>query len=213
MKTTMDPDTPPGPGSPAGVHAQCVDALPALLNGSLADDDAARVVAHIDECADCRAELDLARRVRAHVGREWRDVAALLEPQHQRAEFERLWVRIAPTEPVRPSPPRPTRRWVVSLTALAVAMLLGVGVGWYWNASAPDYTTLGDTPRHACGSVRVQVANPNAASRAALEGTGARIVDGPDSDGIFTLATQDPAAVIGALRALPEVRLAEPTSC
>jgi hypothetical protein len=143
-----------------------------------------------------------------------RQVAALLEPEHERIQFERLWARIAAADRPQPSPRRSfARRWTTMLAAAAATFVFGAGTSWYHVASAPDFTTLADAPRHACGSLRVQFAVSTPAVRAAIDASGAHIVTGPDVDGIYTLTATDPLDALRTLRAVPGIRLAEPTNC
>jgi hypothetical protein len=198
MKTKPD-----NPQADRAAHSQCIDALPALLSGALPPDDAARLVAHASVCADCAFEFELERRV-----------AALLEPAHERAQFERLWARIVAADASRPRPHYASpRRWASSITALAATLLIGAGVAWYRGAASADYTTLADAPRHACGTLRVRVFDATPSARAALEASGARVVTGPDADGVYTLTAADPIEALRTLRASPSIRLAESTDC
>ena len=48
------------------MNAEVRDALPDLLHGRLGDLDRATMKAHLESCADCRAELALMERVRAY---------------------------------------------------------------------------------------------------------------------------------------------------
>lgn len=48
------------------MNAEVRDALPDLLHGRLGDLDRATMEAHVETCADCRAELALMERVRAY---------------------------------------------------------------------------------------------------------------------------------------------------
>ncbi len=48
------------------MNAEVRDALPDLLHGRLGDLDRATMKAHVESCADCRAELALMERVRAY---------------------------------------------------------------------------------------------------------------------------------------------------
>jgi hypothetical protein len=188
------------PRADAIVHSQWTDAIPAYLDGSLPAGAAVRLVAHVAACAGCAFELELERRV-----------AALLDPAHEDAQFERLWARIAAVTPNVAPPRRAPHRRGASIMALAATMLFGAGISWYHGASAPDYTTLGDSPQRACGSLRVQALG--ASARAAIDASGAHIVDGPDNAGVYTLAAPDPVEALRALRASPAIRLAEPTDC
>ena len=56
-------------------NAEVRDALPDLMHGTLPADRRAVVQAHVDGCADCRAELDLLARVRRSVTAPRVDVA------------------------------------------------------------------------------------------------------------------------------------------
>ena len=201
MKTTVD------------VHTRCIDALPQWLAGTLAADETAALAEHVRECAECRAELDVARRLRARFDREWRGVAPLLDANHAEAQFDRLWAQISAAESTPPR--RPTlRRRLPALTALAATVLVGAGVGWYRGAAEPDFRTLADQPPHRCTALRVQVnAPPSDAIRRALQSSGATIVDGRSAGDTFVLTAPDPADALRALRALPDVRLAEPIDC
>jgi hypothetical protein len=79
-----------------------------------------------------------------------RRIAELLTPEHARAQFDALWARIAAQEFARSQRRAAPRRTMSSLAALAVTLLLGAGIAWYHHAAAPSYTTLADSPRHAC---------------------------------------------------------------
>lgn len=48
------------------INADVRDALPDLFHGRLGDLDKATMTAHVESCADCRAELAIMERVRAH---------------------------------------------------------------------------------------------------------------------------------------------------
>jgi len=108
-----------------------------------------------------------------------RCIAALLEPEHERAQFEVLWARIAAEDWERPTPQPVARRSMSSLTALAATLLIGAVIAWYQRASAPNYTTLADSPRHACrpAPMQVDVAAPptRAAGEARLDGTDVQV--------------------------------------
>src|SRR5262245_59897359 len=171
MMTTTDSSVLPTAANP---HAEYIDAMPAYLRGALPADAAAHLAAHVAVCADCAFELELERQV-----------AALLEPAHEDAQFERLWARIATstlrrgraattaTLHRRRRQPPASRRWIGSIAAVAATLLLGSGgIEWYGNASAPGYTTLADAPRHSCGSLRIRAVDADAA-RAAIDMSGA----------------------------------------
>ena len=92
-----------------------------------------------DDDRPTRCEADFERRI-----------AALLDPAHEREQFELLWARIAAEQALPPTRRQSTRRSTSSLTALAATVLIGAAVAWYQRASAPSYTTLSDSPHHTC---------------------------------------------------------------
>jgi len=98
-----------------------------------------------------------------------RGIAALLAPAHAHAQFEALWVRIA-AEDVGKARPRPAaRRPMSSFAALAATLLIGAGIGWYQRASAPSYTTLGESARQTCRPGPMQVVDGASAGSAFIE--------------------------------------------
>jgi anti-sigma factor RsiW len=196
-------------------HTWCLETLPAFVGGTLPPHDSAAVLAHADECAQCRAELGFARRVHGHFDREWSSVAPLLDAEREQAGFDQLWSRISADEVVSPAARRRVPQLVLSLTALAATIGLGVGLLWYQNAAAPDYHTLADSPPRVCGQLRVQVGQQRPAADIVrlLESAGTQVVDGPSAEGVYTLRAANAAESLRRLRALPDVRLAEPTDC
>jgi len=203
-------------------HAHALESMPALVSGRLSRADAARVLAHTEACADCRAELELGRRVHAHFAREWRAIGPLVEPARTVAGFDRLWSQITAAEERRgvrgASDPGRARRWAAAVTALAATVLVGVGVEWYRGAAEPQFRTFADPsgpPISACSRMHVQTA-PGALEhevRRALAGAGARIVSGPDENQVYTLAADDVTRALAAVRALPAVLSAEAKGC
>jgi hypothetical protein len=200
---------------PIDRHARCLDALPALVGGTLQPGPTQAVLAHTGECAQCREELTFAWRVQRHFAREWYNVAPLLEPERERAAFDQLWSRIGAEDPALPKQDR-RRGWRTAVPlALAAAAVFAIGLPWYQSATTPDYRTLADSPARSCGDVRVQVDLREPATNIVrlLESAGTRVVDGPSAEGVYTLSAANPTESLSRLRALPEVRLAEPTRC
>lgn len=191
-------------------HTRCVEALPALLGGSLSSSEASALIAHTRECDACRAEFEFAQRVHGYFVHEWDGSLPLLEPSREQASFDQLWARITADSNGRSG----SRRRVGTSVALAATLLLAAGSLWYRNADAPDYRTLADPSQRGCSAMRVQMAPGLAADAARLfEAAGARIVDGPNATGLYTLDAADRPESLRHLRALPEVRLAEPADC
>ena len=205
-------------------HAKCLASLPAFLDGTLPPRDATAVLAHTGQCADCHAELEIARRVRAHFAREWRSVAPLLDETREQDSFDQLWARITAESPAAGSTAaeprvvqllRPKRRqWASRLMPLAATVVIGAGYVWNLVAGAPLYRTLAD-PTRSCVALRVQLSaqTPATDARKLIEATGAHIVDGPDAQGVYMLRAPNAAESLRQLHALPSVQLAEPADC
>jgi anti-sigma factor RsiW len=194
-------------------HAWCIELLPAFVGGTLQPNDSAAVLAHLNECAQCRGELTFAQRIEHQFARQWRGAEPLLDAKHEDAQFAQLWSRITADDP--PLPVRRPQRYAAPLMALAASVLFGAGLFWYQNAVTPDYRTLADSPPRLCGQLRVQVDVKQTTSDTVrlLEGAGTQVVDGPTAEGVYTLRAANPTESLGRLRALGQVRLAEPTSC
>ena len=97
------------------VNAEVRDALPDFINHRLSDLDSATVREHIESCADCRAEVELLREVRA---------AALLAP---RIDVDRISAALPAYSPIRSIPARTGSRRTWALAAAAVIVAIG---GW-----------------------------------------------------------------------------------
>lgn len=210
-------------------HAEAQDLIPWWVNGRLTEAEAQQVESHVVECDECRADVEVERRILAAVRRKSQVTYA---PQ---VSLQKLMSRIedvereVPTRPVEdPSRPlaRPTAepgsRW-----RLAAGVLLGLGLGLAaaagWRAASP-----GSTAPYATASVTQQPAGRPAQIRVVFSpavtveelirvvaGNGLAIVDGPSESGVYGLATTARSEVslresLLRLRADPRVRFAEP---
>jgi anti-sigma factor RsiW len=190
-------------------HRELRDLLPWYVTGQLDAAEAARVEAHLDECAECEAEIRFEERLEAEVARLPLDV-------------EQGWARMRQ----RLAEDRPGRRVARAITAhtpwlgwgIAAAMMLSIGVVMspaLRPAAAPDaYHTLGAAPVAAAGNV-VVIFRPDTTERqirAVLRASNARLVDGPTQADAYVL--QIPAArrelALATLRARHEIVLAQP---
>ena len=135
------------------INTEVREALPDLLNGRLSALDTATMNAHVESCAECRAELELLREIRA----------SRIVP---RMDAARIASAIAPYAGAPLVTPRHVRHSIISrvgvLRIAAAAVLVAAG-GWalstsaYWPAS-----------KAAVGERAVAVA-PVAATSAASE--------------------------------------------
>jgi Putative zinc-finger len=102
------------------VMTEVRDALPDLAHGRLSELNMATMTAHVESCADCRAELALLREVRDSAplapAMDAARIASLLPPYGGAAV-----VRHLPVEPVRKS------AWRHSLLAVSAAAVLVIG--------------------------------------------------------------------------------------
>jgi anti-sigma factor RsiW len=190
-------------------HRELRDLLPWYVTGQLDAAEAARVEAHLDECAECEAEIRFEERLEAEVARLPLDVEQGWARMRQRLANDRPGRRVAQAITAR----APWLGWGV-----AAAMMLSIGVMMSPGlrpAATPDaYHTLGAPPIAAAGNV-VVIFRPDTTERQmreVLRASNARLVDGPTQADAYVL--QIPAArrelALTTLRARHEVVLAQP---
>ena len=216
-------------------HAEAWALLPWLANGRIQPADREWVEAHLQGCAECRAELAAQRLVASQVAREEASVPQSVGSDEQRS-FNKLWARIEAAEaaslPITGTgsatmpAPRASRtvRW---LAAAVVVQAIGLGVlGLALNTSRGnpgDYGTVTNVePRLNAPAVRIVFA-PEASMATVntlLTHQELSIVEGPGTAGNFTAelsvdavasgATSDSVAAV--LAKDPNVTLAQPVA-
>lgn len=166
-------------------HAEVVELLPWLVNGTLADDERSRVETHVHGCLTCYAALQQERRLAALIrGRSAGSVSA-------EQGFERLVSRIDGEAPGRSRPRR--RRYAVPAAAAGVAVAVGVavwaGLGGAPSGGAPAYETL--TRAEARAGPRLDIVFAESLSEAGIRDVlgeiDATIVAGPTEIGRYTV--------------------------
>lgn len=215
----------------ASLHAEAVQLLPWLANGTLAAEERERTEAHLESCAACREELAL-----------WRDMSAELARAEESApaphpvQLERLLGRLEfgvveaedPDElgsvessapPARVAAWPRAARWVLAAQFAALALLAVATFAPRSWAPVP-YRTLADPAPPAAGSPELRVvfdpATSEARVRELLRSIGAEIVAGPSPLGVYTLSlpardTAEPLGwVVEHLRSQREIRFVEP---
>lgn len=209
-------------------HEAARELIPWWVTGRLSEAEGRQVESHLAQCAECRADVEVERRVVTAV-RHRSPVAYV--PQ---VSMQKLLSRIEdveremPTRPV-PEPARPNSASILAAGArlrLAAGMLLGVGLGLLaaagWQATqtgAPaPYSTAStaETPTGRPAQLRVVFAPAISVEDLArvVAGNGLVIVDGPSESGVYGLAMAAGKEVAAAellvrLRADPRVRFAE----
>ncbi len=194
-------------------HAEAWALLPWLANGRIAAEDREWVEAHVQGCAECRAELASQRLVASHVHR---DETASPQPvgSDEQRSFNKLWARIEASESasipatgttgVAVPVPRSSRtvRW---LAAAVVVQAIGLGVlGMALRdngGSSDDFKLVASVePRLNAPAVRIVFA-PQASVgsiNTLLTHQGLSIVGGPGSSGNFTAELSADAVASGA---------------
>ena len=193
-------------------HAETWALLPWLANGRIAAEDREWVEAHVQVCAECRAELAAQRMVATQVQRDEGASPSPAASDEQRS-FNKLWARIEASESVNPiatgtsdgvSAPRSSRtvRW---LAAAVVVQAIGLGVLGVamrgTGAARPDFVTVAAVePRLNAPAVRLVFAPE--ASMATINTLLAHqeltIVSGPGASGNFTAVLSADAVASGA---------------
>ena len=191
-------------------HAESWALLPWLATGRIAADDREWVEAHVQTCAECRAELAAQRMIATQVQRE-EAVPAASAADEQRS-FNKLWARIEASEsattpaadvrgPVAVARSSRTVRW---LAAAVVVQAIGLGVLGMTlrGTSAPDrFVTVAQVePRIDAPAVRLVFA-PGASMttiNTLLAHQGLSIVSGPGASGNYTAVLSADAVASGA---------------
>jgi anti-sigma factor RsiW len=191
-------------------HATTQRLLPWYVNGTLDESERLAVAAHLAECAECRAELDIERELET-------DVASLALDVDQGWANMRERMAASTVEPPRVLwfRRRVPLGWAAAAQAIAALLLLTLLLPQHRTALPPaDYRTLGRAPVAPKGNMIVMFAAGARESdlRQALARADARLVGGPTAAGAYLVEVTDahrPQA-LQALRADKSVSLAEP---
>jgi hypothetical protein len=200
-------------------HRHSWELIPWYVNGTLVEAQRGSLLRHLDECADCREEVE-AQRVLMHAMR----TRPLVENMPH-GSLQKLWSRIdSHPAPARAAPPGARRQrlvgWLVAAVVLQ-AVLTGALTTYLLRtpgergADAAFRTVSSPSVAPAAPSIRA-VFSPTMTLgelQALLERSRLRIVNGPTQDGVYSLATtaaaDEPKQALLALRAHPAVRFAE----
>jgi hypothetical protein len=190
-------------------HAQTQHLLPWYVTGGLDGKELILVETHLNECAECREDAEIEKSLARHV-------------RTLPCDVERGWQALkARIDGAKAAPPRKVtlfgRRipigWAVAAQAASFAVLVPLVV---FTPVRPQllYRTLGSAPAPAPGNLIVifKPKSSEAALRAILTQSEARIVDGPTSTDAYVLqvAPERRAAVLARLKSDRNISLAEP---
>jgi hypothetical protein len=188
--------------------------LPWYATDRLDAADRARVEAHLEGCAICRAELRQELRLKAEVAdlpldveHGWTSMRARLDGDLPRQPAASLWRRLGEAW-------RGGGAWLG--WGVAASLVAGILLAVYAPRPAQPalYHALAAPPVNRAGDI-VVLFRPDATEaqlRAALRASGARLVDGPTAADAYVLSAPLPerAQVLAALRAHHAVLDAEP---
>ena len=197
-------------------HQQAQKLLPWLLAGTLDDAELAPLQCHVQACAQCQAELDWQRKVRAAVaaqpdaafdaGRAFAKLSPRLGPQAPRIGLLDRWRTATAAN-------SPWLRWTAAAQLAAIG-ILSVLLARSGNDDAA-YRALGSAA-HPRGNLVVvfKPATSESEMRRILQANGARVVDGPTVTDAYVLAlpASQANAALDRMRAEPAVTLAQPLS-
>ncbi len=198
----------PGPVS----HETVQQLLPWLLAGTLDSAERAMIQPHLQACAQCQAELDFQRQLRAALAADPgcdadRAFAGLLPRLGRQAPRFGVLARWRKANAANSA----WLRWtaVAQLAAIGLLAIMLARSG----GDAGDYRAMGPAAG-AAGNLLVvfKPATTEREMRRILQANGARVVDGPTVTDAYVLAlpaSQAPAA-LARLRAEPAVTLAQP---
>jgi hypothetical protein len=193
-------------------HAEAWALLPWLANGRVAPEDREWLEAHVQGCAECRAELASQRLVASHVNRDESASPPAVATEEQRS-FNKLWARIEASESAATPAtgttglavpvPRSSRtvRWLaaaVVVQAIGLAML-GLTVN---NQNAGDGFMTVSTPEPRLNAPAVSIAFAPQTSMGTvntlLTHQGLSLVGGPGSAGNYRAELSADAVASGA---------------
>lgn len=198
-------------------HEQTQTLLPWYVNGTLDVAESAMVEAHLAECADCRAELEVERGLCRQVGGLAMDVEQGWVAMRRRLEA-------TPAATATPARYRPRalpflRRpvaigWAIGGQLAAAALAIVAVATLRPSPPQPAYHALGSAEPEQRGNL-VVLFRPETAEgdmRRLLAATQARVVEGPLASGAWMLHIDDARreTVTARLRASPRILLAEP---
>lgn len=194
-------------------HRDVTELLPWYANGTLDGTERARVEDHVRQCVACRRELDLQQRLAETIRDETVPTGMAKGLARLKAQIDLDSTSIVPA-------PRSSAWWrrPAVLVPLIAAQFAVIAVLLFVDKSPPAavYRTLASPSSTAYSRDAVVVifdpATTQQRVQALLRELDARIVDGPNMRGAYTLElpNDSQAASLERMRAMPEVHFAQP---
>jgi hypothetical protein len=214
-------------GGEARMHEEISALIPWYLNGSIGEGDRQRMDAHLTQCAQCREDMALERRVYAGMsvepGVEYMPAASLKRLQSRLDGLTTAQPGETAVEAPRTRLVAAGRRAVTwhgvmaaSVAIMAVAVSLLAADRWMQSRGQDGpYRTVTTSKPRVPGEVIRAVFVPTITLvelQSVLDESGLRIVSGPTEAGVYSLAanSQRPvSASLASLRGHAKVRFAE----
>lgn len=199
-------------------HEQCWEMIPWVVNGRASDAEQQAVLAHVEQCTECREELTRHRELHSHMRGDEDVIAA------PNASWQKLLAQIdeqASAEAATAKTYRMKRPWLIAalwIQLVAIAVLTGA-LFRAAPSNQPEYVTLSSPQPQTSdrrAAVRV-VFSPTAQLNdinQLLRSVECEILSGPSEAGVYTLAAaqdKDVRAIIATLREHSDVLFAEPS--
>jgi anti-sigma factor RsiW len=215
-------------GGDARMHDEISLLIPWYVNGSIGEGDRQRVDAHLTQCARCREDMALERRVYAGMsvepGVEYMPAASLKRLQSRLDDLAAAQPAEAEAQ-ATPAPFVPAGRRAVawqgvmaaSVAIMAVAVSMLAADRWMQSRTRAGalYSTVTTSKPRVPDEVIRAVFAPTITLvelQAVLDEAGLRIVSGPTEAGVYSLAANSGrpvSASLASLRGHAKVRFAE----
>jgi anti-sigma factor RsiW len=215
-------------GGDARMHDEISVLIPWYVNGSIGEGDRQRVDAHLTQCARCREDMALERRVYAGMsvepGVEYMPAASLKRLQSRLDDLTAaLPTEVAVEAPLAPfvAAGRRAVTWhgvmAASVAIMAVAVSMLAADRWTQSRTRAGalYSTVTTSKPRVPDEVIRAVFIPTITLvelQAVLDAAGLRIVSGPTEAGVYSLAANSRrpvSASLASLRGHAKVRFAE----
>ena len=216
-------------------HRQAWDLIPWIVNGSAPESELLAVQGHLEQCTDCRQELEFQRQLRAAMAAQssseididdsWQRLRSRLEPAARAEASVRSGQRRSRS--AGKAGGRSAMPWLVAAMVVQAIGLGALGAAWWSHVTTPEsapastasvYRTL-SAPEAMVQAATIRVVfAPQitvAQVQAMLAAARLQVRSGPSDVGVWTLGPAEDSnraateVALAELRARAEVRFAE----